>query len=73
MPNTLARQQVALAATYIPRGDAPSIAAEWQALVDAGRIGNRAKPSPELSENRARTEAILARHAADRRRSDAAC
>lgn len=49
MPNALARQQVALAAAPI-RGvadhaathPAPTIADEWRAGVDAGRIGRRA-------------------------------
>lgn len=54
MPNALARQQVALAAAPI-RGvadhaathPAPTIADEWQAHVDAGRIGRRAGLSPQ--------------------------
>lgn len=77
MPNALARQQVALAAAPI-RGvadhpahygphDHHDIADAWQAHVDAGRIGNRPPMSPEIRANLARTEALFAALAAERR------
>ena len=74
MPNALARQQVALAAAPI-RGvadhasthPAPTIAAEWQAHVDAGRIGKRPPMPSEVRANLARTEALFAALAAERR------
>jgi|GEM_PF-4740806 len=67
MPNALARQQVALAATH-SRGVAdhaanhptPTIADEWQAHVDAGRIGNRPPMPPAIRANLTRTEALFA-------------
>ena len=75
MPNALARQQVARAAPPI-RGvadhaathPAPTITTEWQAHVDAGRIGNRLPRCPEIRENLARTDALFASLAAERRR-----
>ncbi len=74
MPNALARRQVARAAAPI-RGvadhaathPAPTIAAEWQTHVDAGRIGNRPPMPPAIRANLARTEALFAALAAERR------
>ena len=74
MPYALARQQVALAAVPI-RGvadhaathPAPTIADEWQAHVDAGRIGNRPPLPPAIRAHFARTEALFAALAAERR------
>ena len=77
MPNALATQQVRLAATH-SRGvadhpahygphDHHDIASEWQAHVDAGRIGNRPPMPPAVRENLARTEALFAALAAERR------
>lgn len=74
MPNALARQQVALAAAPIPgvadyaaTHPAPTIADEWQAHVDAGRIGNRPPMPPAIRANLARTEPLFAALAAERR------
>lgn len=75
MTNALARQQVALAAAPIrsvadhaATHPAPTIADEWQAHVDAGRIGNRPPMPPVIRANLARTEALFAALAAERRR-----
>ena len=74
MPNALARQQVARAAAPI-RGvadhaathPAPTIADEWQAHVDAGRIGNRPLMPPAIRANLARTDDLFAALTAERR------
>lgn len=69
MPNALARQHVSLASalTRDPAYHTPDIAAEWQAHVDAGRIGDRPPMPPEIRENLARTDALFAALAAERR------
>lgn len=74
MPNALVRQQVARAAAHI-RGvadhaathPAPTIADEWQAHVDAGRIANCPPMPPAIRANLARTEALFAALVAERR------
>lgn len=68
MPNPLARHHVALASAFArgPADHAVDIAAEWQAHVDAGRIGNRSPMPPEIQARIVQTEALFARLAAER-------
>ena len=73
MPNALARQQVARATAHSRRvadhaatHPAPTIADEWQAHVDAGRIGNRPPMPPAIRANLARTETLFAALTAER-------
>ena len=68
MPHPLARRCVRLDPQHTLRPttrdpfrphDIPDPVAEWQAHVDAGRIGRRLPVDPEVEANRTRTEALF--------------